>query len=83
MIALLVVEYNHLSMKTNQSSFNLYDYFLNDERLVEIGSHTAIQSGGQSLTYQKLKETVNGWAETLSLYARPGDRVALQQYDST
>lgn len=69
-------------MTTNQSSFNLYDYFFHEERMAKIGSLTAIEFAGQPLTYRDVKNEINGWIEKLSLEVTHGDRVALLLYDS-
>ncbi|HUK89541.1 MAG TPA: benzoate-CoA ligase family protein [Blastocatellia bacterium] len=63
--------------------FNLYDYFLGDERLAQIGESPAVLFRGHSFTYNRLREEVQHWAARLANSGvTPGDRVALYLYDS-
>ena len=65
------------------SYFNLFDYFLGDERLTEIGSQTSIEFRGSHITYRELRLEVDYWTETLlNSGVNEGDRVALLLYDS-
>jgi benzoate-CoA ligase family protein len=74
--------YNRAQM-TSKTGFNLFDYFLSDERLNEIGSRVAIEFRDQQYTYTELKAEVQFWASELArLHVREGDRVALLLYDS-
>jgi len=63
--------------------FNLYDYFLGDERLAETGHRTAIEFRGGKITYNELRVEVDYWSEQITACGvREGDRVALLLYDS-
>lgn len=63
------------------SYFNLYDYFLRDERIDQ--SQIAIEFRGGLITYRELRKEVDYWAEHLKGCAvAEGDRVALLLYDS-
>jgi benzoate-CoA ligase len=65
------------------SYFNLFDYFLGDERLGLIGSQTAIEFRGGRITYNELRREVDYWTEQLAgCGVREGDRVAILLYDS-
>ncbi len=63
------------------SYFNLYDYFLCDEKID--GRQTAIEFRGGLITYRELRKEVDYWAEQLTACGvKEGDRVALLLYDS-
>ena len=65
------------------SYFNLFDYFLGDEKLSEIGNLTALEFRGGRITYDELRKEVDFWAnQILSCGVVQGDRVALLLYDS-
>jgi benzoate-CoA ligase len=65
------------------SYFNLFDYFLAEERLSEIGAHTAIEFRGSRITYSELRVEVDYWTDhLLAVGIEQGDRVALLLYDS-
>ncbi|HEV8485099.1 MAG TPA: benzoate-CoA ligase family protein [Blastocatellia bacterium] len=65
------------------SYFNLFDYFLGDERLASIGARTAIEFRGSHITYLELRLEVDYWTEhLLAAGVEEGDRVALLLYDS-
>jgi long-chain acyl-CoA synthetase len=65
------------------SYFNLFDYFLGDERLASIGARTAIEFRGSHITYMELRLEVDYWTEhLLAAGVEEGDRVALLLYDS-
>lgn len=70
-------------MRPAQSHFNLFDYFLGDERLLQIGGRTAIEYQGQSISYDSLRRLVGYWASRIvGAGVGKGDRVALLLYDS-
>jgi benzoate-CoA ligase len=74
--------YNRGQM-TNELSFNIFQYFLSDEKLNAIGERVAIEFRGQHVTYNELSSRVRCWAEELSRRGvKEGDRVALLLYDS-
>jgi benzoate-CoA ligase family protein len=63
--------------------FNLFDYFLGDDRLSEIGRRTAIEFRGGRITYSELRTEVDYWtARILECGVGQGDRVAILLYDS-
>ena len=63
--------------------FNLFDYFLGNERLHQIGDRTAIEFRNNQITYRQLRDEVDFWAnELLARDVAEGDRVALLLYDS-
>src|SRR5688500_12460051 len=63
--------------------FNLFDYFLGDDRLVEIGRRTAIEFRGGRITYDELRTEVDYWTgRILACGVGQGDRVAILLYDS-
>jgi benzoate-CoA ligase family protein len=63
--------------------FNLFDYFLGEDRLATSGNRTAIEFRGARLTYDELRREVGFWAEhILACGIAEGDRVALLLYDS-
>ncbi|HVG18456.1 MAG TPA: benzoate-CoA ligase family protein [Blastocatellia bacterium] len=65
------------------SYFNLFDYFLGDERLAEIGRLTAIEFRGGRITYDELRREVDYWAGyIMACGVGEGDRVAMLLYDS-
>jgi benzoate-CoA ligase family protein len=65
------------------SYFNLFDYFLGDERLSQIGPLTAIEFRGGRITYNELRREVDYWAgHIIACGINEGDRVAMLLYDS-
>jgi benzoate-CoA ligase family protein len=65
------------------SYFNLFDYFVGDERLEEIGRLTAIEFRGGRITYNELRREVDYWAShIIASGVGEGDRVAMLLYDS-
>jgi benzoate-CoA ligase family protein len=63
--------------------FNLFDYFLGDDRSPEIGRRTAIEFRGGRITYDELRTEVDYWSgQILACGAGQGDRVAILLYDS-
>src|SRR5688572_22619768 len=63
--------------------FNIFDYFLGEERLSGIGHRTAIEFRGGRITYEELRREVDYWTEQiLSCGIGEGERVALLLYDS-
>ncbi|HEX8091004.1 MAG TPA: AMP-binding protein, partial [Blastocatellia bacterium] len=65
------------------SYFNLFDYFLGDERLVDIGNLTAIEFRGGRITYKELRREVDYWTgQIIACGIGEGDRVAMLLYDS-
>jgi acyl-coenzyme A synthetase/AMP-(fatty) acid ligase len=70
-------------MPANHSHFNLFNYFLSDERLTEIGNRTAIDFRESRYTYHELRDYAAHWAAKITeLGAGEGTRVALLLYDS-
>jgi len=75
--------YNRADMTRDPFSFNLFDYYLGDERLKRIGSRSAIECLDETLTYDDLRRLADYWAgELRSRGVGEGDRVALLLYDS-
>ncbi|HYP28639.1 MAG TPA: benzoate-CoA ligase family protein [Blastocatellia bacterium] len=65
------------------SYFNIFDYFLGEEKLSRIGHRTALEFRGSRITYHELRREVDYWTEQiLTCGVREGDRVALLLYDS-
>ncbi|HET9529110.1 MAG TPA: benzoate-CoA ligase family protein [Blastocatellia bacterium] len=65
------------------SYFNLFDYFLGEDRLEEIGTRTAIEFRGGRITYSELRREVDYWTEQiLNVGVKEGDRVVILLYDS-
>jgi len=63
--------------------FNLFDYFLGDDRLAKIGGHAAIEFRGRSISYRELRnETENFAGQLRARGLGEGDRVALLLFDS-
>src|SRR5262249_38652656 len=63
--------------------FNLFDYFLGDDRLARIGGNTAIEFRGSRITYAELPPEVSYWAGLLASNGlSERDRVGLLLYDS-
>jgi long-chain acyl-CoA synthetase len=63
--------------------FNLFDYFLGDDRLARFGRNTAIEFRGSRITYEELRVEVHYWTSLLMAGGlAQGDRVALLLYDS-
>lgn len=70
-------------MSDEHSHFNLLDYFLSEERLDQIGDHTAIEFRGRRISYRELRQEVDSWANRILRSAvMEGERVALLLYDS-
>jgi acyl-CoA synthetase (AMP-forming)/AMP-acid ligase II len=70
-------------MPTDDSQFNLFNYFLGEERLSQIGNRTAIEFRDIRFSYRELHDYVVHWANQLSdLGASERTRVALLLYDS-
>ena len=70
-------------MTLNPSRFNLRDYFLGFERLSRIGDNTAIEYGGERISYDALNNLVLYYIGQLREQGIvEGDRVALLLYDS-
>jgi len=70
-------------MLDDHSHFNLYNYFLGEERLSEIGDQIAIEFRESNYPYRELRDYVCHWANQISeLGAKEGTRVALLLYDS-
>src|SRR5262245_47997308 len=70
-------------MPADHSHFNLFDYFLSEERLRQIGDRIAIEFRERHYTYYELRDYVTHWVQQISdLGARDGSRVALLLYDS-
>src|SRR6185503_10172411 len=63
--------------------FNLLDYFLSEERLLEIGDRTAFEVRDSQKTYNELRAEVDNlvW-RIVNCGVSEGDRVALLLYDS-
>ncbi|MFP5260327.1 MAG: benzoate-CoA ligase family protein [Blastocatellia bacterium] len=65
------------------SYFNLFDYFLGDGRLADIGHLTAIEFRGGRITYNELRREVDYWTgQIIACGIGEGDRVAMLLYDS-
>ncbi|HKG20925.1 MAG TPA: AMP-binding protein, partial [Blastocatellia bacterium] len=63
--------------------FNIFDYFLGEEKLVRAGHRTALEFRGGRITYLELRREVDYWTEQiLGCGVQEGDRVALLLYDS-
>lgn len=70
-------------MPVDSSQFNLLDYFLGEERLLQVGNLTAIEFRDRRITYNKLRAEVDKFAsQLLNCGLREGDRVAVLLYDS-
>ena len=77
------MEYNRRLMSVDPGRFNLCDYFLEEERLHQIGDRTAVEFCDSRITYNELRDGVDYWArQILSHGVAQGDRVALLLYDS-
>jgi benzoate-CoA ligase family protein len=75
--------YNRRRMSGHPSQFNLVDYFLGEERLLQFGNRTAVEFRDNRITYGELRAEVDCWAKKLlSRGMNEGDRVALLLYDS-
>jgi benzoate-CoA ligase len=75
--------YNRGQMTLIPFYFNLFDYFLGDERLSEIGHLTAIEFRGGRITYNELRREVDYWTgHIIACGIGEGDRVAMLLYDS-
>lgn len=70
-------------MARGSSYFNLFDYFLGEERLAEVETLVAIEFRHKRFTYRDLRDHADYWVERLlSCKVEEGDRVALLLYDS-
>jgi len=70
-------------MPSGESHFNLFNYFLGQERLSQIGNRTAIEFRDKRFTYHEVHDYAVQWAKQISdLGATEGTRVALLLYDS-
>jgi benzoate-CoA ligase family protein len=70
-------------MPVDHSRFNLFNYFLGEERLSQIGDKIAIEFRDSRYTYNELRDYVVYWAKQISeLGAVEGTRVAILLYDS-
>lgn len=68
---------------TGDSSFNLFDYFLGEQRLAATGGRTALKFRGADISYNRLCSLVSDFAQKLNAHGvSQGDRVALLLYDS-
>jgi len=65
------------------SYFNLFDYFLGEDRLARIGDYTAVEFRGCRITYSELRGEVDYWTDQISSCGvGEGDRVMVMLYDS-
>src|SRR5215210_4336819 len=65
------------------SYFNLFDYFLGEDRLSTMGPQTAIEFRGSRISYSELRREVDYWTDQItSCGVEEGERVALLLYDS-
>ena len=63
--------------------FNLFDYFLGDDRPEGSGRRTAIEFRGSRITYDELRTEVDYWSsQIIACGVERGDRVAILLYDS-
>ncbi|HVF89800.1 MAG TPA: benzoate-CoA ligase family protein [Blastocatellia bacterium] len=63
--------------------FNIFDYFLGEDKLARAGHRTAIEFRGGRITYRELRGEVDYWTEQIvGCGVEEGDRVALLLYDS-
>lgn len=70
-------------MSADPSRFNLFDYFLGEDRLHQIGNQTAIEFRGARISYSELRDQADYWSRRiLQCGISYGDRVALLLYDS-
>ena len=70
-------------MNQQSSIFNLFDYFLGDQRVEEFEARVAIEFRGRSITYRQLRGEVADWMTRLKARGiGEGDRVAMLVYDS-
>lgn len=70
-------------MSQDRSQFNLFDYFLGQDRLNQIGDSVAIAFRDRRISYQELFSETNWWANRiLRSGVREGNCVALLLYDS-
>lgn len=67
----------------DEAYFNLFDYFLGDRRLSDVGDRIAIGWRGEKMTYNRLREEVDLWTERLlSESVSEGDRIGILLVDS-
>jgi benzoate-CoA ligase family protein len=79
----VLLAYNRGLMTLIPSYFNLFDYFLGDGRLADIGRLTAIEFRGGRITYNELRREVDHWTgQIIACGIGEGDRVAMLLYDS-
>ena len=77
------LQYNRRCMSVDSWQFNLADYFVSEERLHQIGDHTAIEFRDRRITYRDLRTKIARWEQQLlNCGISKGDRVALLLYDS-
>jgi benzoate-CoA ligase len=70
-------------MSFEPTQFNLFDYFLGEQRLGKIGDQVAIEFRDQRITYNDLRDEIDYCASQLSSRGiTSGDRVAILLYDS-
>src|SRR5215831_8616217 len=70
-------------MPVHDSNFNLFNYFLGEDRLSQIGDNIAIEFRDRHYTYRELRDYVAHWANDISeLGGSEGTRIALLLYDS-
>jgi len=63
--------------------FNLFDYFLGDKRLGEVGNRISIGWRGERISYNRLREETDRWtARLLNEGIGEGDRVGILLVDS-
>lgn len=67
----------------DEAHFNLFDYFLGDNRLSDVGDRAAIWWRGEMITYRRLREEAELWTERLlNEGVGEGDRVGILLFDS-
>ena len=70
-------------MTPASSYFNLFDYFLGEGKLAQIGNRTAIEFRGRQISYRDLRDETEQWATRLTACGvTEGDRIALLLFDS-
>ena len=70
-------------MPADSFPFNLADFFLDDQRLVQVGDLCATEFGERRITFDELRIEVRNWeCELLNRGVAETDRVALLLYDS-
>ncbi len=67
----------------DEAHFNLFDYFLGDNRLSDVEDRAAIWWRGEMMTYRRLREKAELWTERLlNEGVGEGDRVGILLFDS-